>query len=178
MPPWTMLLRKEDVGMRTDFDFSPLFRSTVGFDRMFNLLQHAARGAEDSYPPYDIDRVDEDSYRVTLAVAGFRAEDLDIVAHQNLLLIKGERRNRDDGSAEQRRQTLHRGIAGRPFERRFELADYVKVVGADLANGLLTIDLKREVPEEMRPRRIEVRGGTSLSGPQAMRQVEGEARAA
>ncbi|MBR0646172.1 Hsp20 family protein [Plastoroseomonas hellenica] len=165
--------------MRTEFDFSPLFRSTVGFDRMFNLLQHAARsGADENYPPYDIDRTDEDSYRVTLAVAGFRPEELNVVAQQNLLIITGERRGRDDAHADQRRQALYRGIAGRSFERRFELADHVKVVGADLANGLLVIDLKREVPEEMRPRRIEIGGSNVLSGPQAPRQVEGEARAA
>lgn len=159
--------------MRTEFDFSPLFRSTVGFDRMFNLLQHAARnGAEDHYPPYDIDRTGEDSYRVTLAVAGFHPEELSIVAQQNTLVVTGERGNRaDTGGTDHRRQPLHRGIAGRPFERRFDLADHVKVVGADLAHGLLTIDLKREVPEEMRPRRIEI-GGSSAPRAQGPRQVE------
>jgi len=124
-----MLLRKEDVAMRTEFDFSPLFRSTVGFDRMFDLLQHAARGGADesaNYPPYDIERTGEDTYRVTLAVAGFRPEDITVTAQQNLLVVTGERRDRDDA---QQRQLLYRGIAARSFERRFELADHVKVVG-------------------------------------------------
>ena len=156
--------------MRTDFDFSPLFRSTVGFDRMFDMLQHSMRGgAEENYPPYDIERTGEDSYRVTLAVAGFRPEELTVTAQQNTLVISGERRGHGDGS-EQQRQTLYRGIAGRSFERRFELADHVKVVGANLADGLLTIELKREVPEAMRPRRIEISGGKA-PGPRA---IEGQ----
>jgi molecular chaperone IbpA len=165
-----MLLREEDVEMRTDFDFSPLFRSTVGFDRMFDMLQHSMRGgAEENYPPYDIERTGEDSYRVTLAVAGFRPDELTVTAQQNTLVVSGERRGHGDGS-EQQRQTLYRGIAGRSFERRFELADHVKVVGASLADGLLTIELKREVPEAMRPRRIEIGNGKA----QARRQIEGQ----
>jgi len=176
--------------MRTDFDFSPLFRSTVGFDRMFDLLQHATRGSVDeNYPPYDIERTGEDSYRVTLAVAGFRPEELEVTAQQNLLIVSGERRaggagrggdGNDDGQPSQQRQVLYRGIAGRAFERRFELADHVRVVGAELADGLLTIDLQREVPEAMRPRRIEIAGGGNvLRGPQPrQRQVEGNATAA
>src|SRR3712207_6192687 len=131
-----MLLREEDVEMRSEYDFSPLFRSTVGFDRMFDLLQHAMRGGFDenhNYPPYDIERTGEDSYRVTLAVAGFRPEELTVTAQQNLLVVSGDRRVR---SGEQQRQVLYRGIAGRSFERRFELADHVKVVGANLADGL------------------------------------------
>ena len=156
--------------MRTEFDFSPLFRSTVGFDRMFNMLQHSMRGgAEENYPPYDIERTGEDSYRVTLAVAGFRPEELTVTAQQNTLVVSGERRGHSDGS-EQQRQTLYRGIAGRSFERRFELADHVKVVGANLADGLLTIELKREVPETMRPRRIEIGSSTA----QARHQIEGQ----
>jgi molecular chaperone IbpA len=154
-----MLLRKEDVEMRSEFDFSPLFRSSVGFDRMFDLLQHATRGGVDgNYPPYDIERTGEDSYRVTLAVAGFQPNDLNLVAQQNMLVVTGDRRHQfePNGGSEQQRQVLHRGIAGRSFERRFELADHVRVVRADLADGLLTIDLKREIPEAMRPRRIEI----------------------
>src|SRR5919107_2503156 len=155
-PLRSMLLREENVEMRTEFDLSPLFRSTVGFDRMFNMLQHSMRGgAEENYPPYDIERTGEDSYRVTLAVAGFRPDELTVTAQQNTLVVSGERRGQGDGS-EQQRQTLYRGIAGRSFERRFELADHVKVASADLADGLLTIELKREIPEAMRPRRIEV----------------------
>jgi molecular chaperone IbpA len=165
-----MLLREEDVEMRTDFDFSPLFRSTVGFDRMFDMLQHSMRGgAEENYPPYDIERTGEDSYRVTLAVAGFQPDELTVTAQQNTLVVSGERRGYGDGS-EQQRQTLYRGIAGRSFERRFELADHVRVVGANLADGLLTIELKREVPEAMRPRRIEIGSGTA----QARHQIEGQ----
>jgi molecular chaperone IbpA len=178
-----MLLRKEDVEMRSDFDFSPLFRSTVGFDRMFDLLQHSLRGtADENYPPYDIERCGEDAYRVTLAVAGFKPEELTVTAQQNLLIVTGERRNRggDGNDHQQQRQVLYRGIAGRAFERRFELADHVKVVGAELADGLLTIELKREVPEAMRPRRIEIgsaagAGGTVVQGPQPQRQI-GEQR--
>jgi molecular chaperone IbpA len=172
-----MLLREEDVEMRTEFDFSPLFRSTVGFDRMFDLLQHSTRGGPDehhNYPPYDIERTGEDSYRVTLAVAGFRPEELTVTAQQNLLLVAGDKRA---GGGEQQRQVLYRGIAGRSFERRFELADHVKVVGANLADGLLTIELRREVPEAMRPRRIEIGGaggGNVLRGPRPQQQVEGD----
>jgi molecular chaperone IbpA len=154
-----MLLRKEDVEMRNEFDFSPLFRSSVGFDRMFDLLQHATRsGVDENYPPYDIERTGEDSYRVTLAVAGFKPDDLNVVAQQNMLVVTGDRRHHvePNSGSEQGRQVLHRGIAGRSFERRFELADHVRVASADLADGLLTISLKREIPEAMRPRRIEI----------------------
>ena len=158
--------------MRTEFDFSPLFRSTVGFDRMFDLLRHSTRGGPDehhNYPPYDIERTGEDSYRVTLAVAGFRPDELTVTAQQNLLVVSGERRNRgEDG--EQPREVLHRGIAGRGFERRFELADHVRVVGANLADGLLTVELRREVPEAMRPRRIEIGSGKA----QTRHQIEGQ----
>ena len=156
--------------MKTEFDFSPLFRSTVGFDRMFDLLRHSARGGPDehhNYPPYDIERTGEDSYRVTLAVAGFRPEELTVTARQNLLLVTGDRRG---NGGEQQRQVLYRGIAGRSFERRFELADHVKVVGANLADGLLTVELQREVPEAMRPRRIEIAVGGAAQG---ARQIEG-----
>jgi molecular chaperone IbpA len=176
-----MLLRKEDVEMRTEYDFSPLFRSTVGFDRMLDLLQHATRGGGDeNYPPFDIERTGEDSYRVTLAVAGFKPDELNVVAQQNMLVVVGERRNRTEANGGEQRQVLHRGIAGRSFERRFELADHVKVSGADLADGLLTIELKREIPEAMRPRRIEVSsaGSNVVRGPQPQRQVEGQAQVA
>lgn len=169
--------------MRTDFDFSPLFRSTVGFDRMFDLLQSNTR-ADEGWPPYDIERLGDDAYRVTLALAGFRPDELNVVAQQNLLIVSGDRRNRaednrnDGGEQGRQRQVLHRGIAGRAFERRFELADHVKVVGAGLADGLLTIELRREVPEAMRPRRIEISGTAGsdnvLRGPQPQRQVEGQ----
>ena len=137
-------------------DFTPYRRSTVGFDRLFDLLENTTRSAGgDNYPPFNIERRGEDAYRITLAVAGFRREDLDITAQQNLLVVQG--RKRDDGDDG---QMLHVGIANRGFERRFELADYVRVSDADLADGLLVIDLVREVPEAMKPKKIAIGGNT------------------
>ena len=134
------------------FDFTPYRRSTVGFDRLFDLLENQARlNAGDNYPPFNISRRGEDNYRITLAVAGFRAGDIDITAQQNLLVIQGKKG--EDASAG---QYLHVGIAQRGFERRFELADYVRVDDANLEDGLLTIDLVREVPEAMKPKKIPV----------------------
>jgi len=141
--------------MRTNFDFAPYRRSTVGFDRLFNLLEAGAR-EDDAYPPFDILKDGEDSYRITLAVAGFRPEDIEVVAQQNLLTVTGKRAE-DDGKGEY----LHRGIAARAFERRFQLADFVEAGDASFENGLLSIVLKRVVPEAMRPRRIEISGGTT-----------------
>ena len=139
------------------FDFSPYRRSTVGFDRLFDLLENQARNSGDNYPPFNIERRGEDSYRITLAVAGFRAEDLDITAQQNLLTIQGRKREETpDGDM------LHVGIANRGFERRFELADFVRVDNADLADGLLVIDLVREVPAAMKPKKIHVGGPPTL----------------
>ena len=140
------------------FDFTPYRRSTVGFDRLFDLLENQARlNSGDNYPPFNIERHSEDRYRITLAVAGFRPEDLDITAQQNLLVIQGKKR--EDAPAG---EMLHVGIANRGFERRFELADYVRVDAADLADGLLTIDLLREVPEAMKPKKIAVNGQPTL----------------
>ena len=141
------------------FDFTPYRRSTVGFDRLFDLLENQVRGAAsgDNYPPFNIERRGEDAYRVTLAVAGFRPDDIDITAHQNLLVIQGRRR---EEAAEG--QMLHVGIANRGFERRFELADFVRVEHADLADGLLTIDLVREVPEAMKPKKNAIGGQPTL----------------
>jgi molecular chaperone IbpA len=142
--------------MRTAFDFSPLFRSSVGYDRIFDLLDNASRVSTiDNWPPYDITKLGEDQYRVTMAVAGFAQNELNIVQERNLLLVTGEKTANEDT------QYLHRGIAGRSFQRRFELADHVRVVGADLSNGLLTIDLKREIPEAMKPRRIDIKSDVS-----------------
>ena len=140
------------------FDFTPYRRSTVGFDRLFDLLEGQARlNAGDNYPPFNIERRGPDAYRITLAVAGFRPEDLDITAHQNLLVIQGRKRDETvDG------EMLHVGIANRGFERRFELADFVRVDNADLADGLLVIDLVREVPEAMKPRKISIGGEPTL----------------
>jgi molecular chaperone IbpA len=137
--------------MRT-LDFSPLFRSTVGFDHMMRLLDEAARHDQtsDGYPPYNIETTGEDAYRITLAVAGFRPDELSIVDHQGTLTVAGQKAGGDDA------QYLYRGIAKRSFQRQFSLAEHIKVTGARLENGLLRIELVREVPEEMRPRRIEI----------------------
>ena len=140
--------------MRTNFDFAPYRRSTVGFDRLFDLLETGMRGDAEGYPPFDIERQGQDSYRITLAVAGFRPDEIEIVAQQNQLTVTGKRaEDQDEG------QYLHRGIAARPFERRFQLADFVEVRAAGFDNGLLRIDLQRVVPEAMKPRKIEIGGG-------------------
>jgi molecular chaperone IbpA len=137
------------------FDFTPYRRSTVGFDRLFDLLENQVRNnGGDNYPPFNIERRGEDAYRITLAVAGFRPEDLDITAHQNLLVIQGRKREEKVEG-----ELVHVGIANRGFERRFELADFVRVQHADLADGLLVIDLVREVPEAMKPKKILIGGG-------------------
>ena len=139
-------------------DFTPYRRSTVGFDRLFDLLEnHARSNPGENYPPFNIERRGEDSYRITLAVAGFRPDDLDITAQQNLLVVQG-RKHDDESTGEM----LHLGIANRGFERRFELADYVSVANADLADGLLAIDLVREVPEAMKPKKIGLAGQRKL----------------
>jgi molecular chaperone IbpA len=140
------------------FDFTPYRRTTVGFDRLFDLLERQARlNAGDNYPPFNIERQGEDAYRITLAVAGFKPADLDITAQQNLLVIKGAKPEADAGNF------VHVGIANRNFERRFELADFVRVADADLADGLLVIDLVREVPEAMKPKKIAVGTQKTLS---------------
>jgi molecular chaperone IbpA len=139
------------------FDLTPYRRSTVGFDRLFDLIENNARLAQgDNYPPFNIERLSEDRYRVTLAIAGFRPDEIDITAQQNLLQVIGRK---DDASSADRSKFLHVGIANRSFERRFELADFVRVEKADLADGLLTIELVREVPEAMKPKKIAVNGG-------------------
>ena len=145
--------------MRT-FDFSPLFRSTVGFDRMTQLMDAAMQGADrsDGYPPYNIEKQGEDKYRISLAVAGFGPDDIDVTAKENTLVIQGKTKADDDGN-----NYLHRGIAGRAFERSFQLAEHIRVVGADLENGLLHVDLEREVPEALKPRRIEISTGSPKS---------------
>ncbi len=159
--------------MRTAFDFSPLYRSSVGFDRVFDLLETASRATTtiDNWPPYDIARTGDDDYRITMAVAGFSQDELSMTQEQNMLLVTGEKKDEDKA------EYLHRGIAGRAFERRFQLADHVRVTGAGLENGLLTIDLKREIPEEMKPRRIEI-GSTAVMPKVAQRKIEAEKQAA
>jgi molecular chaperone IbpA len=133
------------------FDFSPLFRTAIGFDRLANALESANRTEAGGYPPYNIELTGEDRYRITMAVAGFSADEIDIETKENLLRVTG----RKSGDVADR-QFLHRGIANRDFERSYQLADYVRVQGADLKDGLLHIDLQREVPESMKPRRIEI----------------------
>lgn len=135
------------------FDLSPLFRSTIGFDRMSRLLDAAMRADESapSYPPYNIEVMGEDAYRITMAVAGFGENDISITAQENSLVISGKL-----AKSEEERKFLYRGIAGRAFERRFELADHIKVAGASLQNGLLHVELVREVPEAMKPRSIKI----------------------
>ena len=152
------------------FDFTPYRRSTVGFDRLFELLESSARqNSGDNYPPFNIEKQGEDAYRITLAVAGMQPDDLDITAQQNLLTVTG--RKRDDTP---KGELLHVGIANRGFERRFELADYVRVADADLANGLLTIDLVREVPEAMKPKTIKLPGQSELKVVENKAGDEGE----
>ena len=139
------------------FDLTPYRRSMVGFDRLFDMLENQSRGGGgDNYPPFNIERKGEDAYRITLAVAGFKSADIDITAQQNLLVVQG--RKRDDATGD----FLHVGIANRGFERRFELADYVRVDGANMEDGLLVIDLVREVPEAMKPKKITIGGQKSL----------------
>ncbi len=161
------------------FDFTPYRRSTVGFEHLFELLERQGRNqGNDNYPPFNIERRSEDEYRITLALAGFRPEDLDITAQQNLLTIAGKKH--DDGP--EAADMIHVGIANRGFERRFELADHVRVENADLVNGLLTIDLVREVPEAMKPKKISVNGQANLeivdSGKDDTADDEGTARSA
>jgi molecular chaperone IbpA len=138
------------------FDFSPLFRSTIGFDRLARLLDSTSRfdNAALAYPPYNIERTGEEAYRLTMAVAGFARDEIDITVQDNALTVTGKAKNGED-----EHRYLHRGIARRAFERRFSLADHIKVVGADLDNGMLHVDLVHEVPEAMKPRRIEIGGG-------------------
>lgn len=137
-----------------NYDLSPLFRSTVGFDRLARLVDSATRfdDASAGYPPYNIEKVGDESYRITMAVAGFASDEIDITVHENTLTVTGQAKSAEGGST----QFLHRGIARRAFERRFQLADHIKVTSAGLNNGLLDIELVREVPEQLKPRKIEI----------------------
>jgi len=147
------------------FDLSPLYRTAIGFDRLADMLSNASRVDSNGYPPYNIESLGENRYRITMAVAGFADDELDIVTERNTLTVSGakqESQNNDDGG-----EFLYRGIATRSFERRFQLADHVEVDGARLENGLLHIELKRELPEQMKPRKIEIGSGKS-------RLIEGE----
>jgi len=144
------------------FDLSPLFRSTIGFDRLMRLADAATRvDGGNAYPPYNIESTGENAYRLTMAVAGFAPEELDITVKENALLISGRAKKEDE------KAYLYRGIARRAFERRFQLADHIKVVGASLDNGLLHVDLAREIPETLKPRKIEIASG---NGPRTIEQ--------
>lgn len=147
------MLLYEDMIMNA-FDFSPLFRTAIGFDRLADALESAHRADAGGYPPYNIELTGEDRYRITMAVAGFSADEIEIETKDNMLRVSGKK----SGDVADRK-FLHRGIANRDFERSYQLADYVRVQGADLKDGLLHIDLQREVPEAMKPRRIEIRRG-------------------
>ena len=149
------------------FDFTPLFRSTIGFDRMARLVDTASRvdSTAQSYPPYDIEKTAEDAYRLTMAVAGFSQGELDITVHENTLIVTGKAQQDDVNG-----RFLHHGIARRAFERRFSLADHLKVTGANLDNGLLHVDLVREVPEAMKPRTVKIGTVEPASRPQVTEQ--------
>lgn len=152
-------------------DFSPLYRSTVGFDRLFTMLDSLAQPDNgQTYPPYNIERTGDDAYRISMAVAGFSENDISVEAHRNLLTIKGEKSEEQENEGT---ELLYRGIAGRSFERRFQLADHVEVKGAALKDGLLHIDLVRNVPEEMKPRQIPI----SRASKDKAKQIEGQAAA-
>ena len=138
------------------FDFAPLYRSTVGFDRLFQLLDGGVEGEASTYPPYNIERTADNTYRITMAVAGFGKGEIDIQVKEQSLTVKGEKKSEDKD-----RQFLHRGIATRAFERRFQLADHVEVTGADLQDGLLHVDLVRNVPERLKPRSVQIGNGAA-----------------
>ena len=150
----------------TTFDFAPLWRSTIGFDRFFDLVDAAQRaGSEDHYPPYNIERLGDDSYQISVAVAGFRPDDIAVTAEQNVLTIEGQKPDKEQ------REYLYRGISARHFKRQFNLADYVQVKNASFENGLLRIELAREIPEAMKPRQIPING----TSPSNVQQLEGKA---
>ena len=144
--------------MRSAFDFTPYRRSTVGFDRLFDMLEHSegSNGGE-NYPPFDLIKTGENDYRIELAVAGFKSDEIDITAQQNVLIVGGKKR---DDSGDDHSDYIYRGIATRSFERRFALADHIQVRGADLKDGLLSVALVREIPEAMKPRKITIGSGS------------------
>jgi molecular chaperone IbpA len=142
--------------MRTAFDFAPFRRSSVGFDRLFDMLENSSIGqAQENYPPFDLVRSGDNQYRIDLAVAGFKPDEIDVTAQQNVLVVSGSKSDQDEESGS---DFIYRGIANRSFERRFALADHVQVRGADMKDGLLSIELVREIPEAMKPRKIEIGG--------------------
>jgi molecular chaperone IbpA len=147
------------------YDFSPLWRSTIGFDRLFDLAESAQRATEDNYPPYNIERLGDDRYQISLAVAGFSPDEISMSAEQNVVTIEGHKTDKTE------REFMYRGISTRAFKRQFNLADYVQVKNASFDNGLLKIELVREIPEAMKPRRIAINGAT----PDNLRKLESKA---
>lgn len=160
--------------MRT-YDFTPLYRSTVGFDRLFDMLDQAARveSLTPNYPPYNVEKLGDDEYRIVMAVAGFAPDEIEITQHEQVLIVAGEKHG-DGGGA----QVLHRGIATRAFRQHFDLADHVRVCDARLENGLLTITLVREVPEELKPRRIAIASRGAGAEPARLTDRKGDRDAA
>jgi molecular chaperone IbpA len=150
--------------MRT-VDFSPLFRSAIGFDRLFDLAEAAQRVGEEGYPPYNIERLDENHFQISVALAGFKPDEVELTVEQNILTLEGQKSDKEG------KTFLHRGISARNFKRQFTLADHVEVKGARFDNGLLVIDLQREIPEAMKPRRIAING----DGPSNVTQIESKA---
>ena len=157
--------------MRSAFDFAPYRRSTVGFDRLFDMLENNSlgQGQQENYPPFDLVREGENQFRIELAVAGFKSDEIDITAQQNVLIVSGKK---DEHIEQTGSDYIYRGIANRSFERRFALADHIQVRGADLKDGLLAIELVREIPEAMKPRRINIGSGQKHSA------IGGDGRAA
>ena len=162
--------------MRSAFDFAPFRRSTVGFDRLFDMLENSGSGnGGENYPPFDLIKTGDNDYRIDLAVAGFKADEIDITAQQNVLIVSGKKKEEESDRGS---DFIYRGIATRSFERRFALADHIQVRGADLKDGLLAIELVREIPEAMKPRKISI-GGSEQSEQLASRQtVDAEAEQA
>jgi molecular chaperone IbpA len=150
--------------MRT-YDLTPLFRSTIGFDRLFDFIEAAQRAGEENYPPFNIERLGDDRYQISLAVAGFSPDEISITAEQSVVTVEGNKADKAEG------EYLYRGISARPFKRQFSLADYVQVKNATFENGLLKIELLREIPEAMKPRQIAINGTTGSK----VHQLEGKA---
>ena len=152
--------------MRSAFDFAPFRRSTVGFDRLFDMLENSsAAGNGENYPPFDLIKAGDNQYRIELAVAGFKPDEIDITAQQNVLIVTGKKQDEaQGGSSAGASDYIYRGIANRSFERRFALADHIQVRGADLKDGLLSVELVREIPEAMKPRKIDIGSGASQRG--------------
>jgi len=163
--------------MRSAFDFAPYRRSTVGFDRLFDMLENSSGArTQENYPPFDLIKLGDNDYRIELAVAGFKPDEIDITAQQNVLIVSG---NKGEESDDQGQNYVYRGIATRSFERRFALADHIQVLGADLKDGLLAIELKREIPEAMKPRKIDIGGSQKqVDKPASKQTVDAEAEKA